>query len=350
MTSTPSPAPRSFVRPFSNTTKEGKNMNKIALPTLLITAAISLAACSTGGTPTTKAPANPQAFFETNGVKTQVKTVAVGTTSTSIKFEGGTELTFAPGALLDASGNPYTGDVKVSVREIRSRSDMILSNVLPVSDMKPLVSGGMFNLELQTPAGADLKINPAKGVQAVVPAVGPIDKQMGQFVGNKCLVTPRPATGQDVCAPLPEGESSVNWAPVAGQFGINTNTTPGSYVFSVFNKGWINCDFFYSDPRPKGTIFVEFTPLNDLNTIVFLIPKNITTVIALYTRDGANRRKSYANSLPIGLEGEIVALTFNGGKQYLAHKSVTIADQMTVNLAFAEASDNDIKSYLAATQ
>lgn len=317
-------------------------MKNILMPAVLVAAALSLAACTGDPAPQTKVPATPAEFFNENAVKAVDKDVEVGTAQVDVVWPQGTTLSIPKDALLNPDGTVFVGKARVSVREVRSKSDMILSNVLTVSNGAPLVSGGMFRVDVKSAAGVDLKINPAVGIQAKVPAVGELNKQMQQFVGTDCIDDPVKA-----CQPLPAGESSVNWVPVAGQFGINTSTTPGSYVFSVFNKGWINCDFFYSDPRPKGTIHVGFDGINDANTIMFLLPQGINTVIALYTKDGPNKRKSYTKSLPIGLNAEVVAITFNGGKQYLAHKSIVIADEMTENLTFAEATTADIKAYLS---
>lgn len=323
---------------------------------LVLTASISLAACSGPLTPASTLPANPQAFFDANGAPVQTQNVTLdGSATVSATFAQGTKLTFAPGSVIDAAGNAYTGQVVLSVREITSKSDMLLSNVLTNSNEKPIVSGGMFNLDLKTPAGAALNVSPVKGVGAAVPVrPAPVpalidNKGMQQFVGSQktCGGTepsgnPLPNTGG---APIAAGDSSVNWCPVGGQFNISGGV-PGSYVFSIFNKGWINCDFFYSDPRVKTTLKVTFDAINDANTIVFMIPQGINTVIALYTKDGANKRKSYDNSVPTGLNAELVALTFNAGKQYLAHKTITVATAATENLTFSEATTAEIKAYL----
>lgn len=326
---------------------------------LVLTAGIGLAACGdrSVSVPTVTVPANPQAFFAANGAPVQNKTITLGGSATvSASFAQGTRLTFVPGSVLNADGTAYVGDVVLSVREITSKADMLLSNVLTNSNEKPIVSGGMFNLDLKTPAGAALDINPAKGVGAAVPlraapVPGVVDnKGMQQFVGSQKTCGSKEPSGAQLPGgtPIAAGDSSVNWCPVAGQFSIDTTTAPGAYVFSVFNKGWINCDFFYSDPRPKTTIHIGFTPVNDANTIMFLVPQGINTVIALYTQDGANARKSYQNSLPIGMTTELVAITFDAGKQYLAHKTVTVSADLTDSLNFAEASAADIKTYLAA--
>ena len=329
-----------------------RNLAKIALT---LTVVLTFAACSDA--PIVKPPAlpaSPLEFFQANGAPVQVKTIKVGTTPVKATFAGGTALTFAVGAVQDGSGNPYSGDVVLSVREISTKSDMVLSNVLTVSNESPLVSGGMFFLDLKTPAGAALNINPAVGVGAAVPIVDnkpPVpgmDRPMQQFVGSSTTCATTGVTGVPTAggAPIAAGDSSVNWCPVAGQFGIDNTTLPGSYVFSVFKKDWVNCDFFYNDPRPKTTLRVTFDAINDANTVLFLIPQSVNTVISLYTLDGPNKRKSYDNSLPIGLTAELVALTFNGGKQYLAYKTVTLSANQTENLTFNEATTAQIKAFL----
>ncbi|GAA4022441.1 hypothetical protein GCM10022631_41200 [Deinococcus rubellus] len=301
-------------------------------------------------TVTVAAPGGPAEFFSRSGAAVQSQTFTLGTVPTTLTFAQGTVLTFAPNSLQDASGNPYSGPVKLGVREIQNKADMILSNVLTISDQAPLVSGGMFFLDIKTPAGADLKINPAVGVGAAVPLKVAPDDRMKQFVGQSttCGTTTNGTPNMGSGLPIATGDSSVNWCPVGGQFGVNMSTLPGSYVFSVFNKGWINCDFFGSNPNPKTTVHVSFDPINDANTIVFLVPQGINTVIALYTQDGPNARKSYDNSLPIGLNAELVALTFNDGKQYLAHKTITVSANLSENLSFGEATDAQIKAYLTS--
>ncbi len=300
--------------------------------------ALGLAACTP---PIIPVPANPQAFFDANGVPIQTKIVTLGSGVVKVSFTKGTTLTFNNDSVVNPDGSVFTGNAVLQVREIASKADALLSNVLTVSGEKPLVSGGMFFLELKKEAdGAPLNVNPAKGVAVAVPlkanAAGTpaIEDRMQQFVADP--------------TPLAAGDSSVNWKPVAGQFGIDKTTLPGSYVFSIFNKGWINCDFFYSDGRTKTTLRVTFDAINDANTIVFMIPQGINTVIALYSKDGANKRKSYedSNGVPIGLNTEIVALTFNGGKQYLARKTITVTANLTENLTFVETSTADIKAYL----
>jgi len=329
------------------------NLAKIALT---LTAVLTFAACSEA--PVVKSPtlpASPLEFFQANGAPIQVQTIKVGTAPVKATFAQGTVLTFAVNAVQDGAGNAYSGDVVLNVREITSKSDMVLSNVLTISNESPIASGGMFFLDLKTPAGAALNINPAVGVGAAVPVKN--DKPLGvkdarpmqQFVGGPTTCA---NTNQEVGAvtpggaPIATGDSSVNWCPVGGQFGIDNTTPPGSYVFSVFKKGWINCDFFYSDPRPKTTLRVTFDAINDANTVLFLIPQGINTVIALYTLDGAYKRKSYDNSLPIGLNTELVALTFNNGKQYLAHKTITVTANQNETLTFSEATAAQIKAFL----
>jgi hypothetical protein len=322
---------------------------------LSITAVLALVSCSIFSSPASKPkplPANPQEFFATNGVATQTKSITVGGSSVKVTFSQGTSLTFGPDSVVDSSGAIYTGVVELGVREITSKSDMILSNVLTISNESPLVSGGMFFLELKTPAGAALNVNPAKGVAVAVPLKdkpGAANDRMQQFFGSQTKCGKEVPNGGTVtpAIPIDPKDSSVNWCPVAGKFGIDNTTPPGSYVFSVFNKGWINCDFFYNDLRAKTTLRVTFDPIDDENTMVFMIPKGINTVIAVYTKDGTNKRKSYDNSIPVGLETELVALTFHDGKQYLAHKTLVVSANMTENLIFAEASTKEIQDYLS---
>ena len=65
-----------------------------------------------------------------------------------ITTEAGNKVNFPANAFVDASGNPVTGNVEISVTEITKISDMILSGMTTDSDEGPLSSQGEFNVQV----------------------------------------------------------------------------------------------------------------------------------------------------------------------------------------------------------
>lgn len=288
-------------------------------------------------------PQNPTEFFKLHSAKPQTHLIQIGKRPIELKFKKGTIIRFSPKSIIDSKGNTYTGKVKVSVREVQSRSDMILNNIMTTSirpnNKQPianLVSGGMFNLELSTPEGKKLNINPKVGAQVALPVPRKDDraKEMVVFQGQ--------TTQCETKLPNPSGSSSVNWCPTKNPFTLDPKNVK-FYITTIFGTGWKNCDRFWDDPRPKTTLKVTFDKINDQNTIVFMVPENMQSAISLFKSEPFMR---YDDRVPVGLNTKLVALTFNDDKQYLAHKSIIVSENTTEHLDFQEKTTAEILSYL----
>ena len=77
--------------------------------------------------------------------------------------EEGNVITFPSNAFVDASGNPITGNVDISVTEINDVSEMILSGMMTNSDQGPLSSQGEFNIEV-TKDGEEVFLDEGKNI------------------------------------------------------------------------------------------------------------------------------------------------------------------------------------------
>jgi hypothetical protein len=148
----------------------------------------------------------------------------------SITGVKGVKADFPANAFLDAAGNPVAGSVKVTLKEVLSKRDILLSGKMTESNGQILISGG----EIQITAsqnGQALKLNPAANVAVKIPttlSTDPMD-----------LFTFAPTT------------SDSTW--VLNQK-ARVVTEASYYSFSLPNFGWVNCDYFYSNPNPKTTI------------------------------------------------------------------------------------------------
>ena len=115
---------------------------------------------------------------------------------------------------------------------------------------------------------------------------------------------------------------------IAG-FGV---ASPATTIFPLDALGqWRNCDALYNDPRPKTTVLGYFGDKFNTETgnnytgsdptMLFFKTKNTNTLIKLYNviftpAPGKEGLLSYQNSIPIGQEGTLLALSAKNGKFY----------------------------------
>lgn len=90
--------------------------------------------------------------------------------SVTITGEQGTTLSLAPNSLLDLDNQVVKGDINIQLREVRTKADMIFSNLPSTSEDRLLETGGAFYLDihqgylplrLQHPLSVSLPLSPA---------------------------------------------------------------------------------------------------------------------------------------------------------------------------------------------
>lgn len=167
------------------------------IKTIIIIAFVSLiAACQSKTTakyPTNKlAPNDP--FAET---MVESKFFAINPKQDNI-VEGvyGTVLFIPEGALLDESGKPITGEVKLELAEVLSAESMVLSNLNTTSNGSMLQSGGMLYINA-TANGQQLHIDTAKPIRIEVPTDTKVEGMMAyrgirDSLGNMNWIDPLP--------------------------------------------------------------------------------------------------------------------------------------------------------------
>ncbi len=77
-----------------------------------------------------------------------------------VRGKDGTLLVFQQGSIQDSNGKPYNGMARVELSEALRLSNMLLANLTTTSNNQPLITGGMIYLNLATPDGKPLSINP----------------------------------------------------------------------------------------------------------------------------------------------------------------------------------------------
>jgi hypothetical protein len=276
-------------------------------------------------------------FWETHKVKAQ-EFKGNATTGFTITGAKGVKIVFPAGAFMDGSGNAVQGNVTVKLTEILSKKDILLSGPMTESNGQLLVSGG----EILVKAEQDGKELQAvrKGINVEVPQV--------MKAGDMQLFVQGPREPGANGVPNPNlQQSPVTWqaAPYA-PFGYG----PNAYLFDLPAFTWVNCDRFYFDPREKTTITVspDFQDGNQVSDLqVMLVFKDITTVVTLPYNTSLQKFESYAMSLPIGIEADLVIMGKDAdGFIQFGTQHITISAHQHINAAIGRVEAADVEAFL----
>jgi TonB family protein len=100
------------------------------------------------------------------------------------------------------------------------------------------------------------------------------------------------------------------------------------YLFSTSQLGWINCDRFYKDARPKIEYFVQTSETEE--TFIKVIFHSVKSIMSGYP---SSERYSFAN-VPLGEKVTIVAFRPKNAKVLLAVKETTTKRTGETDLTF----------------
>ena len=159
----------------------------------------------------------------------------------------GSKITIPANAFFSANGNVVTGIIDVEFNEIFSKSDMIFSGVLPVSNgFNPgmvLNSGGEFSIEAFQ-NGDDLRVAENMFVEVEIPAqaVNGENNFMELFIAGPV----NNDTVVDWGFPVNNGDDpNNNWNDsIGGASSFTFNSADGTYSISLDTLGWANIDAF----------------------------------------------------------------------------------------------------------
>jgi hypothetical protein len=241
-----------------------------------------------------------------------------------ITGDQGTKIIFYPNAFLNQDNSPVTGEVTIDLVEIFKKSDMLLSRK-PTNGRKPdgtvstLISGGEFFVNA-TQNGNQLK--PANGfyISAPVENTGEADHEMFLFDGvEEC-------DGDDCRLEWEQQEQGgVEVVKRDGQGGAGGMTT--EYMAFQSKFGWTNIDKWYSDPRPKTSIFVDVPEgYDNTNCAVFLSYDGEPAALAsfdVYDEQTGLFTEHYG-LIPIGLEVHFIFVSVVDGQWNYAIQAATI--------------------------
>lgn len=317
-------------------------MKKLNFTAALLIAVIGFTACKKDRTQPVNEVQNTKDFTRKLGSQKQSFTVKSSELPKTLALANGTKITIQPNSFT-MNGQPVTGDVSIETYEMLSRSSIILSgtNTNHISG-SPLISQGFIFI--------DAKVNGQS-----------VDKYL-----QKPLSIKIPAKGQPFTQIWEGVENVGDINQMAWQAPKNPNgqgqqrevkAVEDDFVFDFGQLGWVNCDIFYNSSAPKTTVRV--TVLNNPGamatfrgftgeTFVFFCANGDNVVAQIYTPDGANKVKSYDNSMPIGFEGKLIAFSIKDGKYYFAEKDVTISADMNESLTLVETTEAAVQAEITA--
>jgi hypothetical protein len=309
---------------------------------ILATSLVSFSACKKDKVTPDYARADD--FWATHALPVQTFS-GNAATGFSVTGAGGTKINFPANAFVDGNGNVVSGTVAVTLKEVLSKKDVLLSGVMTESNGTLLESGGELLVKAQKD-GANLMINPAlgnNGIQVEVPKVMN-DKDMGLFVQEK-----RRDNGGATGGGGGQTQQNPNtWVP-APYYPFGNG--PNSYSFTLPAFTWVNCDRFYSDPAPKTTITVlpAFQDNNQVSDLqVLLVFKDIATVVTLPFDYQLQKFQSYQSSLPVGLQADLVLIGKDSdGHIQFGTQVITISAGMHINAPMHKATQAEVDTYLA---
>lgn len=312
-------------------------MMKFPIALFALVVSLLVVSCKKDSVPTPSKPTDEtllKAFFDKNATPAETFTLnaATGGVLTSSK---GTQFDFPANALLDAAGQPVTGNVTVRVKEMFAAADMLLNDKpTGTADGKMLISFGEFKLDARQGEKV-LKLRDTsrvKGQAIFKPQVAGIGREIPMWDGDSAVQQTN--SGLDYNALQVTKtlyvKRGVAWNQLP-QFAVG-NTGTGKIDFPIDKLGqWRNCDALMSDPRPKTTLMCYFGSRFNVATgasyqgseptMIFFKPKNTPTLIKLYNViqnpiAGKEGFYSYQNSMPVGMEGTFLAMSVIDGKYY----------------------------------
>lgn len=286
------------------------------------------------------------AFFKQHAPQTEFFTINASTGGL-ITSSKGTKYYFSPNSLVDGNGNPVTGTVKVSVRELAAASEMILGDKpAATSGGIMLRSFGEFNIGAeQGNQPLRLRADSAVRVQAPVrqPAAGgqlPIDVPMwdGDTSYTSTLSGYNHENQNITITQTVYGNKGVSWNQLTGN---NATLGGGGYNFRIDSLfQWRNCDALYNPAGVKTTVlgffgdkFNNTTGNNYMGqdpSMLFFKVRNQNTIVKLYNvifqpAAGKEGLLSYQQSFTVGEQGTFLAISAKDGKFYAEMRDVTIA-------------------------
>jgi outer membrane protein assembly factor BamB len=272
--------------------------------------------CPTPPTGTTTTLVNPtvyNSFVRRHEAPLQSFTVdpAAGT-ATVLTTSKGARITVPYGSFVMPDGTtPVTGPVQLTVREITTKPEMLLSAMPTTASGEMLVSGGQYYLRaIQNNRRLRLKSTARLNIRTPVMPTRP-DNGMRLFFG------------------VPSA-SGVNWVPqpASNPSTISADTIGSTGFYNIFlnndSLGWVNVDR-YLNLNPKTTVglTIAAADVEPGNTLVYWVFDNFNTVARGTVVAGQNTVAT--PNVPVGQRVTAVVIRLVNGQYYFGKQTAPVA-------------------------
>jgi hypothetical protein len=285
---------------------------------------------------------NAAAFFDTRGPQAQVFNFNTSDLPKSFSLNDGTVITIPAGAFA-IGGTAVNGPVILEATAFSKKGDMMLGGLNTMSNGQILESQGSFKLATRVNGlSVDDNLPVGKFIKFEVPAApaNPVATQLFNGI--------IPDSGA--------AKNQFNWIANNPAQPNVVSPSNGKYTFNWGKLGWINCDVFNSFAGTKTTIKVNlannpgtlanFRGNGGGNTFVFFVPKTINSTVQVYTHTNNTQVVSYTNTMPIGMEGVLLAYCIKDGEAWFVKKYLTISANMEETLTLLPSSTDAIQAEL----
>lgn len=229
--------------------------------------------------------------------------------------EKGTVLYIPANSLENAAGDLVTGNVDIELIEIDKKSEMVMMNKATTGKTASgqhatLVSDGEFYVSVSQYGEELTLVNP----MTLRHPFEAYDGAMRKFVNT--------SADEDMLWEMAE-DSLLDIDEDTTGLGIGYDILPGEW-------GWTNIDKFYSDPRPKTTIYAEVPEgFDDTNCEVYISYDGEPGALAQFDVWDGERFTEHYGLIPIGLEVHFIAVGIvDGDLHYSIHSATITADHV----------------------
>jgi hypothetical protein len=276
-------------------------------------------------------------FFESRTSPLENFTISA---QTGGSFTGayGTIINFPPNAFADQNGNIVSGDVTIHFKEVFSKTEMIYSNVLPVSYNNALNSGGQYYIAASK-NGQALHLPEGITYQAVMPSQAE-DPNMMLFLGE---------TMND-----PDAFVAVDWQPINQWDTLSTedqnftfNSADDTYTLNLDSMGWSNIDAFtnFTGYFDITITLTGASGLDNSNTMAYAIFDDANAVWPMADGSFGNITNNIITETHLGdVAMHIVVISVVNGQLYSGILAVIPAPNtpLTIAMSPTTAADLDI--------
>lgn len=237
---------------------------------------------------------------------------------------------------VDKDGNEVTGNITLEILEVFDKADMFRYNkttnaVNGSGESGLLISGGQLYVQgYQNGEEISIKDNSSLSLEIPISNEEENPYQMSLWDGNV------------------DSDGNITWVGSTG-FGEVYSDSIGDPILygNLPNFGWINCDYWYSDPREKTDVTVDFSMLtsSEFSKInieaYFSIAANGSQIGSFRSKEGP--RYSFGRDyIPIGQELHIIIIGVgDNDKLYYYIETITVVKDHEIKVTTMQESNLD---------